>query len=79
MGKSSLPVAIEAARKRLRLSKTEYAERVGLTEQGLRKILGGGGISGETLARLQEQGAVHLSKKLIASLDHGARKGNAAA
>jgi transcriptional regulator with XRE-family HTH domain len=64
----SLSSAIEAARKRLRLSKTEYAARVGLTEQGLRKILRGGGVSGTTLARLQRHGDVRGLGALVESL-----------
>jgi len=67
-----LPAAIEAARKRLGLSKTEYADRVGLTEQGLRKILEGGGVTGSTLARLKRDGDVRGLGSLVDTLDSSA-------
>lgn len=60
---------IEKARKRLRLSKTEYARRVGVTVVAIRKIYAGGGVAGSTLALLQEHGDLRITKKLIASLE----------
>lgn len=65
---TSLQAAIEAARRRLGLSQVEYAARVGLTAQALAKIARTNGVSGKTLARLQEHGGVRITKKLIASL-----------
>lgn len=72
MADPGLPSAIEAARKRLKLSKVDYAKRVGLTEQGLRKILSGGGVGGATLSRLQASGGLRVTRKLIASLNSAA-------
>lgn len=64
-----LAIAIESARKRLKLNNKEYAERVGLTVQALLKIKRGGGVNGDTLARLQEYGGLRVTRKLIASLN----------
>lgn len=66
-----LPKAIETARKRLKLTRAEYAVRVGLSHEGLRKIIGGGGVNGATLARLQRDGGIRVTGKLIQSLDNG--------
>lgn len=65
---SDLVKAIESARKRLGLSKVDYAERVGLSKQGLAYIYQTGGVSGATLARLQSDGGLVVTRKLIASL-----------
>lgn len=69
---SDLVKAIEAARKRLGLSKVDYAQRVGLSKQGLAWIYRTGGVSGATLARLQNDGGLRVTKKLIASLENRA-------
>lgn len=72
MADLDLSAAIEAARERLGLTKTDYAQRVGLTEQGLRKIVKTGRASGSTLARLQRDGDVRGLGRLIGSLDGAA-------
>jgi ribosome-binding protein aMBF1 (putative translation factor) len=54
----TLPAAIEDARRRLGLSKREYAKRVGLTEQGLRKVEETGRANSSTLVRLKRDGDV---------------------
>lgn len=69
MAEMALPAAIEAGRKRLKLSKTEYAERVGLTEQGLRKIMETGRANSTTLARLKRDGDVRGLGPLVDKLD----------
>lgn len=66
---SDLVKAIERARKRLCLSKIEYAARVGLSKQGLAWLYRTGGVSGATLARLQKKGGLRVTRKLIASLE----------
>lgn len=68
MRHDDLPVAIEAARKRMKLTRTAYALRVGLSHEALRKILHGGGVNGSTLARLQREGGVRVTGRLIDSL-----------
>lgn len=69
MADLDLPAAIEAARDRLGLTKTDYALLVGLSEQGLRKIMKTGRASGSTLARLQRDGDVRGLGPLVGSLD----------
>lgn len=69
MADLDLPAAIEAARKRLKLSKVDYAKRVGLTEQGLRKIVKTGRARGSTLARLRRDGDVRGLGRLVGQLD----------
>lgn len=61
--------AIESARKRLGLTKTHYALRVGISQQALYKILEGGGVNGATLARLRRDGDVRITGAIIDSLD----------
>lgn len=68
MAYGDLPTAIEAARKRLGLSRTKYAARVGLSHEALRKILLGGGVNGSTLAKLKRDGGVQVTGKVIDSL-----------
>lgn len=65
MATTDLSAAIEAARKRLKLTKTAYAARVGLSEQGLRKIVETGRASYATLARLKRDGDVRGLGTLI--------------
>lgn len=72
MADLDLSAAIEAARERLGLTKTDYALRVGLTEQGLRKIVKTGRASGSTLARLQRDGDVRGLGRLVSGLDRTA-------
>jgi DNA-binding XRE family transcriptional regulator len=64
----TLRAEIERARKRLGLSKKGYGKQVGISMQALHKIYRGGGITGETLALLQSNGDLRITKKLIASL-----------
>ena len=58
MAGKGLPTAIEAARKRLNLSKAKYAKRIGISRQALYKILAGGGVDTATLVRLSKDGGV---------------------
>lgn len=67
-----LSAAIESARKRFGDTRKAYADRVGLTEAGLYKILEEGSANGDTLARLQESGGVLITRKIIASLERNA-------
>lgn len=67
-----LAAAIEKARGKLSLSRAEYARRIGITKQGLDKILSGKGVRGDTLARLQRLGGVKVTQSLLASLDKAA-------
>lgn len=66
-----LATAIEAAIRRMGITRAEYAGRVGLSHEGLRKIMLEGRANGSTLARLQRDGGVRITKKLIASMDSG--------
>ena len=68
MNQPTLAREIEAARKRLGLTKSAFAKRVGISSQALQLILAGGGVNSSTLARLQDDGGVRVTRKLISSL-----------
>ncbi len=61
MADKDLAVAVEAARKRLGLSKRAYAIKVGISRQALYSILAGGGVDGRTLGKLCRDGGVRES------------------
>lgn len=69
---TTLPQEIEAARKRLKLSKVGYARRIGISMQALARILAGGGVNSDTLARLQDHGGVRVTSRLVSSFHDAA-------
>jgi predicted transcriptional regulator len=54
------------------LTRAEFAQLAGLSERCLYEVLGGGPVTGATLARLQRAGVVVADRRVIASLDSAA-------
>lgn len=65
---SELSREIERARSRLGITKTAFAALVGLSVQGLAKVMREGALNGHTLARLAADGGIRITTDLVASL-----------